>query len=147
LPLVSGATGPVTVTVVEEPAFNGQVWTRSYARPGRFAQVIHSAKRFTGPTGLEEYLGFGLVMRLTVGAEDGALVFRSAGYGLELLGRLLPFPAWLTPGACEVRHCDQGNGRFSFRLTLVHPFAGRLVHQLAVFEELVPSPPRSGGEG
>ena len=135
LPLASGATGPATVTVVEEPAFKGQVWTRSYARPGRFPQVIHSAKRFTGPTGLEEYLGFGLVMRLTVSAEAGTLVFRSAGYGLELLGTFVAFPAWLTPGTCEVRHRDQGNGRFSFRLALVHRRAGRLVHQIAVFED------------
>jgi hypothetical protein len=147
LPLASGAEGAAIVTVVEDPAFRGQVWTRSYARAGRFPQVIHSAKRFSGPTGLEEYLGFGLVMRLAVSAEAGALVFRSAGYGTELFGRFMAFPAWLTPGICEVRHRDEGGRRFSFTLTLVHPLAGRLVHQVAVFEETVPSPPPSGGEG
>lgn len=135
LPLAPSAGGAVIVTVLEDPAFRGQVWTRSYARFGRFPQIIHSAKRFSGPTGLEEYLGFGLVMRLAVGAEAGTLVFRSAGYGLELGGRFLPFPAWLTPGTCEVRHRDEGNGRFTFTLSLEHPLAGRLLHQVAVFED------------
>jgi hypothetical protein len=136
LPLSSGATGAAIVTVIEEPGFKGQVWTRSYARPGRFPQVIHSAKRFTGPTGLEEYLGLGLVMRLTIEAEHGTLVFRSAGYGIVVLGRHLPLPRWLSPGTCEVRHRDLDHGRFEFTLSLTHPLAGRLVHQLAVFEEL-----------
>jgi hypothetical protein len=139
LPFASGACGAAIVTVVEDPAFQGQVWTRSYARAGRFPQVIHSAKRFTGPTGLEEYLGCGLVMRLAVSAEAGTLVFRSVGYGLELFARFLPFPAWLAPGTCEVRHRDEGGGRFSFMLTLVHPLAGRLVRQVALFEDPVPS--------
>ena len=135
LPLSSGATGTAVVTVLEDPAFKGQIWTRSYARSGRFPQVIHSAKRFTGPTGLEEYLGFGLVMRLIVSTEAGALVFRSAGYAIELFGKVVAVPAWLTPGTCEVRHTDKGGGVFSFGLTLVHPLAGRLVHQLALFED------------
>jgi hypothetical protein len=135
LPLFSGASGPAVVTVLEDPAFKGQIWTRSYARSGRFPQVIHSAKRFTGPTGLEEYLGFGLVMRLTVSAEAGALVFRSAGYAVELFGKVVELPEWLTPGTCEVRHTDKGGGTFTFGLILVHPLAGRLVHQLALFAD------------
>lgn len=135
LPLFSGASGPAVVTVLEDPAFKGQVWTRSYARSGRFPQVIHSAKRFTGPTGLEEYLGFGLIMRLTVSAEAGALVFRSAGYAVELFGKAVELPGWLMPGTCEVRHTDSGGGVFSFGLALVHPLAGRLVHQLALFQD------------
>jgi hypothetical protein len=135
LPLSPGATGPAVVTVLEDPAFKGQIWTRSYARSGRFPQVIHSAKRFTGPTGLEEYLGFGLVMRLIVSADAGALVFRSAGYAVELFGKVVTLPEWLTPGTCEVRHTDKGGGVFSFGLTLVHPLAGRLVHQLALFAD------------
>jgi hypothetical protein len=135
LPLVSGASGPAVVTVLEDPAFKGQTWTRSYARSGRFPQVIHSAKRFTGPTGLEEYLGCGLIMRLIVSAEDGALVFRSAGYAIELFSRVVALPEWLAPGTCEVRHTDRGGGVFSFGLALVHPLAGRLVHQLALFQD------------
>jgi len=135
LPLTPGGGGTVTVTVIEDPAFNGQVWSRSYARGGRFPQVIHSAKRFLGATGLEEYLGWGLVMRLRLSVEEGALVFRSVAYGLELCGRFLQLPSWITPGACEVRHEDTGSGRFRFELRLVHPLFGCLVRQLAVFED------------
>ena len=136
LPLDNGATGPAVVTVSEDAHFGGQIWTRSYARPGRFHQVVHSAKRFRGPTGLEEYVGCGIGMALTVGVEAGALVFRSNRYFLEI-GRLrLTLPRWLEPGAMEIVHREEdASGRFSFRLTLTHPFLGRLVHQLALFTD------------
>ena len=80
IPFTPGATGPSVVAVTEEPALDGQVWTRIYARHGRFPQVIHSAKRFRGPTGLEEDLGHGLLMRLTMHVEDE----RGAEYAKEL---------------------------------------------------------------
>lgn len=134
LPLTNGATGPAVVAVTEDPAIGGQIWTRSYARAGRFPQVFHSAKRFRGPTGLEEYVGRGVGMTLSAGVEGGALVFRSTGYFLEL-GRLrLALPGWLAPGRMEIVHREEdASGRFSFRLTLTHPWLGRLVHQLALF--------------
>ena len=136
LPDQDGATGPATVLVTECPALGGQIWTRTYCRPGRLPQTISSVKRFSGPTGLEEYLGHGLVMRLDLLVEAGCLVFRSAGYDIEIRGRRLPVPVWLAPGICTVTHRDLGNGRFAFTLELEHPWLGRLAHQVAHFEEV-----------
>jgi hypothetical protein len=136
LPETDGATGPATVLVTESPLLGGQVWTRTYTRDGRFPQTINSVKRFSGPTGLEEYLGHGLVMRLTLAVEDGSLVFRSAGYDLEIAGRRVALPAWLTPGTCTITHRDLGGGLFAFTLELVHARLGRLAYQVAHFEEI-----------
>jgi len=135
LPDTHDATGPSTVVVTRDDALGGQIWTRTYARPGRMPQTINSVKRFAGPTGLEEFLGVGLIMRLTLHAEAGCLVFRSAGYDVEVAGRRVPLPRWLTPGLCTIRHRDEGGGHFSFRLTLDHPWLGRMVEQVAVYEE------------
>ena len=85
-PLPTGAeTGvPMVVTVTEDAASGGQIWTRICARSNGFPQVIHSAKRFAGPTGLEEYVGYGVSMALRISVEHEALVFRSVGYSLQI---------------------------------------------------------------
>jgi hypothetical protein len=135
LPLANGATGPAVVAVTENTALGGQTWTRTYARPGGFPQVIHSAKRFSGPTGLEEYVGYGFGMTLRVTEENAALVFRSEHYFFEI-GRLrLTIPRFAEPGAMEIVHRDESDGQFSFRLTLSHPLLGQLLHQLAYFRD------------
>jgi hypothetical protein len=126
---------PMVVAVTEDAASGGQVWTRICARRDGFPQVIHSAKRFAGPTGLEEYIGFGLSMELKVSVGRDALVFSSAGYAFQL-GRLrFHLPDWLTPGDLTVTHADLACGLFRFTLEIIHPRLGRLLHQSAVFRE------------
>ena len=127
---------PSVVTVTEDMATGGQIWTRLYARRNGFPQVIHSSKRFAGPTGLEEYVGYGIGMSLTVHVKDDALIFRSHRYFLQLFGRRIAFPSWLTPGALTVTHAEVADGRFSFTLELVHPRLGLLMRQMALFREI-----------
>jgi Domain of unknown function (DUF4166) len=126
------------VTVTEDLSSGGQIWTRLYARRKSFPQVIHSCKRFAGPTGLEEYVGRGVGMTLTVYARDGALVFRSKNYFLELFGRRVVLPAWLTPGTLYVTHAELPDGKFSFTLQIFHPRFGLILRQMAIFREIAP---------
>jgi len=121
----------VTVT----GGMGGQIWTRLYARRRGFPQVIHSSKRFAGPTGLEEYVGCGVGMALTVYARDSALIFRSEHYFVQLFGRRFVLPAWLTPGTLYVTHADLPDGKFSFTLQIFHPRLGLLIRQMAVFRD------------
>jgi uncharacterized protein DUF4166 len=135
LPLGRERDVPAVVAVTEEIATGGQTWTRVYARCGGFPQVIHSAKRFAGPTGLEEYVGRGVGMALSVHVADRALIFRSAGYFVQIFGRRFVLPAWLGPGALTVTHGETRDGWFTFTLDLVHPRFGALVRQIAIFRE------------
>jgi Domain of unknown function (DUF4166) len=131
----AGAKTHVPGVVSVTGGMGGQIWTRLYARRSGFPQVIHSSKRFAGPTGLEEYVGFGIGMALVVYARDGALVFRSRDYFVQLFGRRFFLPAWLTPGTLYVTHADLPDGKFSFTLQIFHPRLGLLIRQMAVFRE------------
>ena len=127
---------PSVVTVTEDMATGGQIWTRLYARRAGFPQVIHSSKRFSGETGLEEHVGWGIGMSLRLAIAPDALLFTSARYFWQA-GRLrVHLPHWLTPGALTVGHHDLGDGRFAFTLDIVHPWFGTLIHQRAEFREL-----------
>jgi Domain of unknown function (DUF4166) len=138
LPISTDMHVPSIVTVTEDAATSGQVWTRIYARRNGFPQVIHSSKRFAGPTGLEEYLGFGVGMALRIVVDGEALLFCSAGYFVQVGPLKLSLPAFLTPGALTVTHTDLGGGQFQFALEIVHPRFGMLVRQSAVFREATP---------
>lgn len=135
LPLDDGMTGGATVAVMENAGLGGQSWTRTYARAGRFPQVIHSAKCISGPTGLEEYVGCGIGISLAVAEEDGALVFRSVRYFLAVGGRRVSIPRLFEPGKMEVVHKDEGGGAFLFTLALSHPVFGELISQSARFRD------------
>jgi hypothetical protein len=127
---------PSVVTVTG--GMGGQIWTRLYARRHGFPQVIHSSKRFAGPTGLEEYVGRGVGMALRVYAREGALIFRSENYFLQLFGRRFILPAWLCPGTLYVTHAELPDGKFSFTLQIFHPRLGLLIRQMAMFRDVEP---------
>jgi len=136
-PLPTNASGPApaAVAVSEDRASGGQCWTRLYGRRRGYPQVIHSAKRFAGTTGLEEHIGGGFGMALTVRAEADALVFASDHYFWQA-GRIrLRLPRWLAPGTTVVTHQHLGSGRFAFDLKVTHPLFGELVNQHALFRD------------
>lgn len=135
LPLERDGGVAAIVSVTEDGASGGQVWTRLYARRRGFPQVIHSAKRFAGPTGLEEYLGGGFGIALTVYATARGIRFASDHYFLMLGGRRFRLPRWLAPGALTIDHEDAGAGAFTFTLTLRHRLLGRLMMQHSLFHD------------
>jgi Domain of unknown function (DUF4166) len=136
LPLSRDAEMPACVSVTEDAASGGQIWTRIYGRRRGFPQVISSCKSFAGPTGLEERIGGGFGIALTVAAEDGALHFLSDHY-FWMAGRLrLRIPRWLAPGALRVSHVDCNHGLFAFVMELRHPWLGELIRQTAMFRDV-----------
>lgn len=135
LPLCRDANVPAVVCVSEDAASGGQLWTRMYGRKRGFPQVIHSAKRFAGATGLEEYVGRGIGMALRVEPMADGLRFVSDHYFVMAGKRRWRLPRWAEPGRTIVEHHDLGEGRFAFDLELRHPLVGRLVVQHALFDD------------
>lgn len=136
LPYTRNTKGAAVVAVTENQRAGGQLWTRLYTRDGKFPHVVHSAKRFCGPTGLEEYVGHGVGMALTIHVVRQALVFRSAHYFVEFFGGRFRLPRLLSPGRMEIVHSEEDGGQFCFTLALTHPWLGPLVHQVAYYEEV-----------
>lgn len=135
LPLYKDVGVPAAVSVSEDVQSGGQCWTRVYGRKHGFPQVIHSAKRFAGPSGLEEHIGGGIGMALRVKAIVDGLEFRSDHYFVHLFGMRVRLPRWLEPGVTVVRHKDLGEGEFLFSLSLRHPLLDELVHQEGIFRD------------
>lgn len=136
LPLNRKAGGGALVSVSEDCSSGGQCWTRIYVRRRGFPQVIHSTKRFAGPTGLEEYLGRGLGMALRVQAMNDGIAFVSDHYFVQLGGRRLRLPRLLSPGVARVTHRQVAGTSFLFGLELTHSLAGTLIHQEILFDDV-----------
>lgn len=126
---------PAIVAVTEDTASNGQFWIRQYGRARGFPQMVHSSKRFAGPTGLEEYVGHGVGMALRVEADAKALHFLSDHYFLQLGRRRLRLPRWLMPLQLVISHVHVNDSQFLFTLDLRHPRLGRLIRQDALFND------------
>ncbi len=135
LPLDRGGGAAAVVTVTEHTPSGGQVWTRIYARRGGFPQVIHSAKMFSGPTGLEEYVGLGIGIALKVDGSAEGIRFASSHYFIKFGPAHLRLPRWLEPGALRIDHLDRGGGNFLFVLDLRHPLFGQMIHQVGRFTD------------
>lgn len=127
---------PAFVTVTDDLQAGGQIWTRVYARKSGFPQMVNSAKRFAGPTGLEEHVGGGIGMTLRLSVRDKALLFLSDAYFVEIFNKRFVLPRWLTPGDLEIGHHDRGGGAFAFTMTLNHPVFGLLIDQYTIFQDM-----------
>ena len=139
LPVSRDAHVPSVVTVTEDVATNGQHWTRLYARRRGFPQVVHSSKRFAGPTGLEEYVGCGVGMALTIHVEDRRARFSAPRTtSCSSAAFACGCPHGSRPARLSVTHAELGDGRFLFKLDIVHPRLGRLICQTAAFKEAHP---------
>jgi hypothetical protein len=137
LPLFADVNVPTIVSVTEDVRTGGQVWTRMYANRHGFPQVIHSAKRFSGPTGLEEFVGCGISMALEVKASEQGISFHSAGYALSFASLRIPISRFLSPGDLMVTHKALEDESFEFSMTLAHPLFGELIHQAAIYRDQV----------
>ncbi len=135
LPLAHADCVPTEVKVWDDHE-GGVVWERNlHLRPDGQPSCIRSTKRL-GPAGrLLECVDGGLGMVLAVFEDDGALVFESHNYFIDLAGLRLPVPFLLTPGRCRVIHAPVTPTRFRFTLEMVHPVWGRTFHQSGLFED------------
>lgn len=137
LPISADTGVSASVSVTADAESESQYWTRQYGRRRGFPQVIHSAKRFAGPTGLEEYLGLGLGIALRLDERAGTLLFLSDHYFLKIGFLRLRIPEAIL-GRLVIAHTDLGAGRFAFTLDLAHPLLGELIHQTAIFADCEP---------
>ncbi len=135
LPLRRDIDVPAAVCVAEDGEGGGQIWTRVYHHAKGFPQMINSAKRFAGPTGLEEHIGMGIGMALRVRAIGNGLAFTSDHYFWQAGKFRMRLPRWIAPGETKVRHIDRGHGKFDFTLRLKHKLFGELIWQRAVFRD------------
>lgn len=136
LPLDTQNAGAAAIVTVTEAPDGGQIWMRQYARQDSkrpFPQVIQSAKRFTGATGIEEHIGAGIGMSLVPLVEGEELVFRAKDIFWDIAGFRLTLPKWLGPNVLRAGDEELGGGTFAFTLRLEHKWFGTLLDQRVWF--------------
>jgi hypothetical protein len=75
-------------------------------------------------------------MSLAVHVEDGAIVFRSVDYFIDVFGLRWTLPGFLKPGDLTIKHAESGAGAFTFTLDLEHKHLGPLIRQRAIFRDV-----------
>ena len=125
---------PSVVTVTEDMATGstGPGFTRrTVSAGGAFVQALRRTNR------AGEYVGRGVGMAHDP-CKRAALIFRAAHYFLQLGSWRSRLPRWASPGSLSVTHAELGDGRFLFKLDIIHPRLGRLICQTAAFQEAQP---------
>jgi len=138
-PLAAANACGVPTTVRVRAVGAGVVWERHF--DDGVGHVV-STKELGHDGRLQERTRGGLGMALNVFEQDGALVFESHRYFLDLGVLRLAMPRLLSPGTCRVEHRELGDGLFRFTLSMSHPLWGETFHQTGVFVDPSPSLPR-----
>ncbi len=110
------------------------VWARTYAFDD-WRRITVRSRKVTIRGDLAEVVAGGLGMWLRAGVQDGALVFESCGYFLEVGPLRIRIPHLLTPGRARVTHADLGEGRFRFSMSFNHAWAGETIFHTGVFAD------------
>jgi len=134
LPVESQTDQATSVVVTVDPD-NGLLWTRQFARRRGWPQIIRSAKRFAGPTGLEEHIGAGIGIALRVRARADRLCFELDHLFVKLAKWTVRLPRRLFALRMLVEHIHLKETSFGFYLRIDHPRLGCLVEQLACYED------------
>jgi hypothetical protein len=111
----------------------GVTWSRTYHFVPDRDFTVRSTKSRSADGALTEHIGHGFSMRLALTEQNGNLVFSSTRYEVEILGRAIRIPDWLTPGVTTVLHEQVRGDRFRFVLAVVHPLLGRTIYQNGEF--------------
>ncbi|RNF35097.1 DUF4166 domain-containing protein [Paracoccus methylarcula] len=145
-----GTDVPIEVDYRARPGDSTIHWDRVFHFAGRPAFHFRSHMEPAGGNRVIEFVRFGIGMRLKVTAEEGALVFRDAGYIWRILGIDMPLPVGLVLGRAYIEERPVDASHFSMRMTLTHPLFGELFRysgSFALGDERVTSvdAPETGG--
>src|SRR5690606_22278130 len=124
LPYV-GHDVPVDIIVSTHSDRAGVFKQRTYFFPGKKPFTFNSRMLMGGNGELLEYVGAGLGMKIRIEAKDGNLHFRDDGYFIELFGRRISLPRFLSPGNTYLVHKDMGEKKFHIMIDISHPLYGR----------------------
>ncbi len=131
-----GENVPCDVITYDDPEREGGVvWARCYSFAPDKIQVAKTTKLVSKKEGLLECFGKHFGMKLKLTEEGGALHFISTSFYLQMFGKRIALPRFLSPGTLHVTHRDIGENWFQFMLEVCHPLFGQLAFQDGYFKE------------
>lgn len=109
-------------------------WDRVFKFSERNHYHFRSYMKHVRDNEVIEFVRFGVGMRLKVTAENGAIVFRDAGYIWRLFGRNIPIPVGLIFGNAYVEERPVDENNFEMKMILEHPIFGVMFRYEGRFE-------------
>lgn len=139
LALYEGKDVPMEVKVYPNEELKGMTWDRFYQYQDNPVNRVASTKCILAgdgneEAGLVEMVGFGFGMKLNVYEKEGAIVFESEKFFLQLGNKKIRIPGWLTPGKTLVTQRAINDEEFEFRLDVKHPILGEVYRQVGIFK-------------
>jgi hypothetical protein len=105
---------------------NGNIyWDRVFMFPAKRPYHFRSYMQHMKNNEVDEYVRFGVGMRLKVTAEQGALVFRDCGYIWRIANISIPIPLRLIFGSAYIEERPIDSTRFSMKMEMKHPLFGQ----------------------
>jgi hypothetical protein len=100
-------------------------WHRTLQFPGKPLAEFSSRMEYSNGDEIIEYVKYGLGIRMRMSVDDGALVFRSAGYVWDIGLARIPIPTWAILGDSKITERAVSEDEFYIDFNMVHPLFGR----------------------
>ena len=126
VPPVNEKNVPVTVHFDSKEGCDGFYFNRIFHFKDRKPYTFRSCMRRQRGSDVVEIMNFGICWKVRYGWENGKVILSHRGFGIRILGYILPLPITVLVGKGEAEEIALSDDAFAMQATLTHSLWGKL---------------------